>query len=59
MRQVVDEYQDRERGKDIVVYKVVAGHAKGHSGTASRTAFSVWAKQRVERHESDWKVVTN
>lgn len=57
VRQVIDEYQDSERGKDIVVYKVVAGHAKGHSGTASRGAFAVWAKQQVERHESDWKVV--
>lgn len=57
VRQVVDEYRDEEKGKDIVVYKVVAGHARGHSSTASRNAFAVWAKQRVEQYESDWKVV--
>lgn len=57
VRQVIDEYLDEGKGKDIVVYKVVAGHAKGHSSTASRSSFAVWAKNEVERHESDWVVV--
>ena len=55
VRQVVDESQNPDPDKDMVVYKVVAGAELRTSGVVSRTEFARWATHELARDSNNWK----
>jgi CBS domain-containing membrane protein len=57
VRQVVDEAPGSESGKDILIFKVVAGLDRRTSGYMTRLKFLSWAKYRVIRDGENWKRV--
>jgi len=57
VRQIVDESPSTENSKDILIFKVVAGHDRGTSGYMTRIKFLSWAKYPVIRDEGNWKRV--
>lgn len=57
VRQVVDESSSSDPEKDMIIYKVVAGAGRRHSGTLTRTAFASWARHELVRHDENWKRV--
>ena len=58
IRQVVDESPHVAPDKDMVVYKVVAGHGLRKSGVLTRRDFARWAKHEVCRDDENWKRLT-
>jgi CBS-domain-containing membrane protein len=57
VRQIVDEAPGSETGKDIVIFKVVAGLDRHTSGYMTRLKFLSWAKYQVIRDGENWKRV--
>ncbi len=57
VRQVVDEAVNPRPNKDLIIYKVVAGHGRRSSGTMSREDFARWAKYEVYLNENSWQRV--
>ena len=55
VRQVVDESQNPDPDKDMVVYKVVAGAELRTSGVVTRTEFARWAMHELARDANNWK----
>jgi CBS-domain-containing membrane protein len=58
VRHIVDESPSSESSKDILIYKVVAGHDRGISGYMTRLKFLSWAKYQVIRDGENWKRVS-
>ena len=58
VRQIADESPSTEKSKDILIFKVVAGHDRGTSGYMTRMKFLTWAKYRVTRDGENWKRVS-
>lgn len=57
IRQVVDESPHASPDKDVVVYKVVAGHGQRKSGVLTRREFARWARHEVCPDGKNWKRV--
>lgn len=57
VRQVVDESPSEDAEKDMLIYKVVAGHDQRTSGCMTRVEFAWWARCRMVRDEENWKRV--
>lgn len=57
VRQIVDESERKDTGRDQIIYKVVAGKARRSSGTVSRDEFARWAKYEVYLNENSWQRV--
>lgn len=55
VRQVVDESNNPDPEKDMIVYKVVAGAELRTSGVVTRTEFARWATLELARHGNHWK----
>jgi CBS-domain-containing membrane protein len=55
VRQVIDESRSESPEKDILTYKVVAGHGRHGPDCMTRMEFANWAKYRVTRDEENWK----
>ncbi|MGB5427175.1 MAG: hypothetical protein WBN95_10320, partial [Gammaproteobacteria bacterium] len=55
VRQIVDEAQNPDPDKDMVVYKVVAGAGLRTSGVVTRTEFARWATHELARDANNWK----
>lgn len=55
VRQVVDQSPSEDPAKDMLVYKVVAGHDRRSSGVLTRTEFARWTAHEVTRDEKNWK----
>jgi len=58
VREIVDESPSTENSKNILIFKVVAGHDRGTSGYMTRMEFLSWAKYRVTRDGENWKRVS-
>lgn len=54
VRQIVDESKHTDPARDMVIYKVVAGHGLRTSGTLTRREFAGWALEEVVRDGEDW-----
>ena len=57
IRQVVDESQNPDPEKDMVVYKVVAGVGLRTSNVETRVDFARWARHELTRDDENWKRV--
>jgi CBS-domain-containing membrane protein len=57
VRQIVDESRSTDPGRDMVVFKVVAGKGLRSSGVTTRGDFAHWASYELERDETSWKRV--
>jgi CBS-domain-containing membrane protein len=55
IRQVVDESQNVDPDKDLVIYKVVAGKDLRKSGVSTRAEFARWAQYEVFQDEAAWQ----
>jgi CBS domain-containing membrane protein len=55
IRQVVDESQNVNPEKDLVIYKVMAGKDRRKSGVSTRAEFARWARYEVFRDEATWQ----
>lgn len=55
IRQVVDESQNVDPEKDLVIYKVVAGKDLRKSGVSTRAEFARWAQYEVFQDEAAWQ----
>ena len=55
IRQVVDESQQVNPDKDLVIYKVLAGKDRRKSGVCTRAEFARWARYEVFQDEATWK----
>lgn len=55
IRQVVDESQNVDPEKDLVIYKVVAGKDRRKSGVSTRAEFARWAQYEVFQDEAAWQ----
>jgi len=58
VRQIVDESPSEDDEKDMLIYKVVAGHDRRTSGSMTRVEFAWWARYRMVRDEENWKRVS-
>ena len=58
VRQIVDESPSTETDKDMLIFKVVAGHDRRTSGYMTRMEFLSWAKYQVIRDGENWKRVS-
>ncbi len=58
VRQIVDESDRAAKGKDQVIYKVVAGKDRRSSGIMSCEEFAQWAKYEVYLNENSWQRIT-
>jgi CBS domain-containing membrane protein len=56
IRQVVD-MPGAEHDTDLLIYKIVAGHGRRSSGTATRGEFARWARHEVFLNENSWQRV--
>ncbi|MDZ7663608.1 HPP family protein [Thiohalophilus sp.] len=54
VRQIIDESPHEEPTRDKVIYKIVSGHNRYTTGTATREEFAYWARYEVEQQENDW-----
>lgn len=59
VRQVVDESPDDDPGRDMVMFKVVAGKGLHSSGVATRMEFAQWARHQLTRDDENWKRVND
>lgn len=57
VRQIVDDAGRRERDKDLVIYKVIAGNGRRSSGVCTRAEFARWARYEVFRNENSWQKI--
>jgi hypothetical protein len=57
VRQIVDESISEDSEKDMLIYKVVAGHDRRTSGCMTRVEFAWWARYRVVKDEENWERV--
>ncbi len=55
VRQVVDESNNPDPDKDMIVYKVVAGADLRTSGVVTRAEFARWATHELARDANNWK----
>ena len=55
VRQVVDESISEDSEKDMLIYKVIAGHDRRTSGFMTRLEFAWWARHEVEKDGDRWK----
>jgi len=55
IRQVVDESQQVNPEKDLVIYKVLAGKGRRKSGVCTRAQFARWARYEVFQDEASWQ----
>jgi len=55
IRQIVDESPHASPGRDMVVYKVVAGAGQRKSGVLTRGEFARWSRHEVCRDDKNWK----
>jgi CBS domain-containing membrane protein len=55
IRQVVDESQQVNPDKDLVIYKVLAGRDRRKSGVCTRTEFARWARYEVFQEANSWQ----
>ncbi len=55
VRQIVEESRNGSKNKDVLIFKVVAGHESRSSGHCSRADFLRWASHQVVRDEESWK----
>lgn len=53
IRQVVDMPR-AEHDTDLLIYKIVAGHGRRNTGTATRGDFARWARHEVFLNENSW-----
>ena len=53
--QVVDESGGGSPDKDLVIYKIVAGHQRGASGILTREDFALAVRHEVFRNENSWQ----
>jgi hypothetical protein len=58
VRQIVEASPGRDRERDMVVYKVVAGAGHRGSGVLTRVEFAAWAREELMRDGDDWKRVS-
>lgn len=58
VRQIVEASPGRDRERDMVVYKVVAGAGHRGSGVLTRVEFAAWAREELIRDGDDWKRVS-
>lgn len=56
IRQVVD-MPKAESDRDLLIYKIVAGHGRRGTGTATRGDFARWARHEVFLNENSWQRV--
>lgn len=54
IRQVVDDSSDDDIGRDLVIYKVVAGAGAYDTGLCSRAALKQWARFEVALRDGHW-----
>lgn len=59
IRQVIDMADPANPGRDLVIYKIVAGRDERSTGTETRTAFALWARHEVFLNEGSWQRVQN
>ena len=59
VRHIIDESRHDDTEKDTLIYKVVVGHKRRTSATATRQEFARWAKYEVLRDEDNWKKVAD
>jgi len=59
VRMIVDDYFDKKRLQDTVIYKIVAGVNRRGSGSCSREQFAAWAKHQVARNENSWQRINS
>ena len=52
---MVDESQNVDPEKDLVIYKVVAGKDRRKSGVSTRAEFARWAQYEVFQDEAAWQ----
>lgn len=57
VRQVVDEADKPRPGRDLIIYKVVAGNGRRSSGMVTRDEFAQWARYEVYLNENSWQRV--
>jgi len=57
VRLVVDESGSHDPGRDLVIFKVVAGARRRSSGVLKRSEFAQWARHEVVRNENSWQRV--
>jgi CBS-domain-containing membrane protein len=55
IRRVVDESQNVNPEKDLVIYKVMAGKNRRKSGVSTRAEFARWARYEVFQDETSWQ----
>jgi CBS-domain-containing membrane protein len=55
IRQVVDESQQVNPEKDLVIYKNLAGKDRRKSGVCTRAEFARWARYEVFQDEASWQ----
>ena len=55
IRQVVDESQQVNPDKDLVIYKIMAGKNRRKSGVCTRAEFARWARYEVFQDEASWQ----
>ena len=54
VRQIIDEHPHEEPTRDKVIYKIVEGHDRFNTGTATREEFAYWARYEVEKQDEEW-----
>lgn len=59
VRQVIDMANPVKTASDLVIYKIVAGHNRRTTGTATIEDFAHWARYQVVLNESSWQRVEN
>lgn len=59
IRHVIDMADPEKPGRDLVIYKVVAGKDERSTGTETRTAFSLWARHEAVLQDGSWQRVEN
>jgi CBS domain-containing membrane protein len=55
VRQIVDAPEQNSPNRNMVVYKVVAGHGLNGTGMVTRNEFARWARYELERDNDNWK----
>ena len=57
IRQLIDESDSLPANDSLIIYKVVAGQGRPHSGAMRRQDFARWAKYEVKLNEQTWERV--
>jgi CBS-domain-containing membrane protein len=59
IRHVIDMADPANPGRDLVIYKVVAGKDERSTGTGSRADFALWSHHEVFLQDNSWQRVEN